>query len=118
MATTTTKPARGGRQRADHIQVHRIELGKWERDNFGKPVAAVLEEAMEVASAVRVVRTVAVVGAAGAAVGATYVAWRIGKSLYGWVDDGMLPVVSQGLTSVGQFRWLRFFGVGDGKGVI
>ena len=120
MATIQTKPARGGRQRADVIQVHRIELGKWERDNFGKPVAAVLEEAMEVASAVRVVRTVAVVGAAGAAVGATYVAWRIGKSIYGWVDDAkdIIPVVNQGLTSTGQFSWLRLFGVGDGKGAL
>jgi hypothetical protein len=95
-------------------------LGKWERDNFGKPVAAVLEEAMEVASAVRVVRTVAVVGAAGAAVGAAYVAWRIGKSIYGWTEDAkdLLPVVGAAATTTPQLRWLRFFGVGDGKGVI
>jgi hypothetical protein len=95
-------------------------LGKWERDNFGKPVAAVLEEAMEVASTVRVVRTVAVVGAAGAAIGATYVAWRIGKSLYGWVDDAkdLIPVAAQMATTPAQFRWLRALGIGDGKGVI
>ncbi|MEE2647784.1 MAG: hypothetical protein VYC27_01660 [Candidatus Thermoplasmatota archaeon] len=111
-------PLRGGRQRANHIQVHRIELGLWERDNLAKPVAAVMDEALAVANTVKVVRGVAVVGASAAAVGAAYVAWRIGKSLYGWVDDGMIPVATQVATNLPAFRWLRIFGVGDGKGAL
>lgn len=113
-------PLRGGRQRANHIQVHRIELGLWERDNLAKPVATVLDEAMSVAQTVKVVRTGAVVAAGAAALGASYVAWRIGKSLYGWVEDAkdILPVAGQVITTPIQTRWLRLFGVGDGKGAL
>ena len=111
-------PLRGGRQRANHIQVHRIELGKWERDNLAKPVASVLDDAMATASTVKVATSVAVVAAGGAAVGAVYVAWRIGKSIYGWVEDAkdLAPVATQVFTTPAQFRWLRLFGIGDGKG--
>ena len=113
METTKATPSRGGRQRADHIQVHRIELGKWERDNFGKPMAAVLEEAMEVAQSVRVVRTVAVVGASGAAIGAVWVAYKIGKSLYGWVDAATDNPLFNVVNDLPQFRFLQVLGLGN-----
>jgi len=111
-------PLRGGRQRANHIQVHRIELGKWERDNLAKPVASVLDDAMATASTVKVATSVAVVAAGGAAVGAVYVAWRIGKSIYGWVEDvkDVVPVATEVITRTPQLRILRLFGIGDGKG--
>lgn len=111
-------PLRGGRQRANHIQVHRVELGLWERDNLAKPVAAVMDEALAVANTVKVVRTGAVVAAGVAALGATYVGWRIGKSIYGWVEDvkDFIPVATAVGTSPQQLRWLRAFGIGDGKG--
>jgi len=113
-------PLRGGRQRANHIQVHRIELGLWERDNLAKPVASVLDDAMATASTVRLATGAAAVAAGGAAIGAVYVAWRIGKSIYGWVEDAkdLVPIVNQGLTTPSQFRWLRLFGIGDGEGAL
>ena len=119
-------PLRGGRQRANHIQVHRIELGKWERDNLAKPVASVLDDAMATASTVKVATSVAVVAAGGAAVGAVYVAWRIGKSIYGWVEDvkDFVPDFNQAITSpqgplpTGVGFLLRFMGIGDGEGAL
>lgn len=111
-------PLRGGRQRANHIQVHRIELGLWERDNLAKPVASVLDDAMATASTVKVATSVAAVAAGGAAIGAVYVAWRIGKSIYGWVEDvaDVVPVATEVITRNPNLRILRFFGIGDGKG--
>lgn len=128
MADDVNQPAplRGGRQRANHIQVHRIELGKWERDNLAKPVASVLDDAMATASTVKVATSVAAVAAGGAAIGAVYVAWRIGKSIYGWVEDAkdFIPDFNQAITSpagplptpVGFL--LRVMGIGDGKGAL
>lgn len=111
-------PLRGGRQRANHIQVHRIELGLWERDNLAKPVASVLDDAMATASTVKVATSVAAVAAGSAAIGAVYVAWRIGKSIYGWVEDvaDVVPVATEVITRNPNLRILRFFGIGDGKG--
>ena len=114
-------PLRGGRQRANHIQVHRIELGLWERDNLAKPVAAVLDDAMATASTVKVATGVATLAAGGAAVGAVYVAWRIGKSIYGWVEDvkDAVPIATEVATSVNPtLRLFRLFGIGDGKGAL
>ena len=76
---TSKKPLRGGRQRANHIQVHRIEAGLWERDNLLKPVTETLQTVQQVRTAATI--ALPVVGA-----GAVYVAWKVGKSAYGWLD--------------------------------
>lgn len=84
---TQKRPLRGGRQRANHIQVHRIEFGKWERDNLGKPLASVADEALAVAQTVRVARTMATVAGAAALAGLSYTAYKVGKAAYGWTED-------------------------------
>ena len=76
---TAKKPLRGGRQRANHIQVHRIEAGLWERENLLKPVTETLATVQQVRTAATI--ALPVVGA-----GAVYVAWKVGKSAYGWLD--------------------------------
>lgn len=92
---TQPKALRGGRQRANHIQVHRIELGKWERDNLLKPLAGVADEALAMAQTVRVARMVATLTAAASLAGvgwATYAGvkkWTgftesLGETLGGW----------------------------------
>jgi len=73
-------PLRGGRQKANHIQVHRIEAGLWERKNLIEPMA-------ESAKAVNEVRKFLFVAAPMVAAGGVYVAYRIGQAAYGWVDE-------------------------------
>jgi len=108
------------------MQVHRVELGLWERDNLAKPVAEVLGTAMAVAETAKVVKTAAVGAAGVAAIGAVYVGWRIGKSLFNWVEEvaDFVPDFNQAITSpqgplpTGVGFLLRVMGVGDGKGVL
>ena len=62
----------------DVVNEHRITLGRWEREQV-----KALNEA-------KVIKDVGVgVGIAAVGVGGTYVAYRIGKSIYDWVDDGI-----------------------------
>ena len=89
-----SKPLRGGRQRANHIQVHRVELGLWERENFGKPMAEVMEEALAISQTVKMARTGAMVVAAGAAIGLTWTAYRAGQSFFGWLEDFEFPSIN------------------------
>jgi len=84
---TQDKPLNGGRQRANHIQVHRVELGMWERKHLGKPLAKLTETTANMEETVRIAKTVAIVGASGAMVALSYVAYKVGKTLYGWADD-------------------------------
>ena len=84
---TKDAPLRGGRQRANHIQVHRIEAGLWERQHLLQPIAKVADTAAEFSETARVVKTAAIAAVGTAAIGAVYVAYRIGASLYEWVDD-------------------------------
>lgn len=65
-------------RKPDVVNEHRITLGKWEREQV-----KVLNEA-------KLIKDVGVgVGVAAVGIGGTYVAYRIGKSLYEWVDDGI-----------------------------
>jgi len=73
-------PLRGGRQKANHIQVHRVEFGLWERKNLVEPIAETVIGLNEV----RKVATIAVPAVAGAGV---YVAYKIGQAAYGWVEE-------------------------------
>ena len=84
---TSTTPLRGGRQKANHIQVMRIEMGLAERKAILVPIASILQEVQESAQTFKVIRTGAIAAAGVASLGAVYVGWRIGKSLYGWVDE-------------------------------
>lgn len=62
------------------VITHRIEMGQWERDNIGKPVAETAQNAKMISS----------IGIAGIGVGViagAYAAYKIGRSLYGWADD-------------------------------
>jgi len=85
--TDKDTPLRGGRQRANHIQVHRIEAGLWERQNLLQPVAKIADTASEFAETARIVKTAAIGAVGVASVGAVWVAYKIGKSLYEWVDE-------------------------------
>jgi len=120
---TKDKPLNGGRQRANHIQVHRIEAGLWERKHLLKPVSEVAESTAKIAETVRIVQTAAVVGVSAAAIGAVYVAYKIGKTLYGWADDVWDKVDENSqyagliLGNAGPLApFFRMAGFGDGKG--
>ena len=52
------------------IITHRIELGAWERQNLGKPVA-------ETAQAASMLSSLGVAGFGVAAIGATYAVWKL-----------------------------------------
>ena len=84
---TKDAPLRGGRQRANHIQVHRIEAGLWERQHLLEPVAQITTTAASFAETARTVKTAAIAAVGTAAIGAVWVAYKIGKSIYEWVDD-------------------------------
>jgi hypothetical protein len=77
---TDSKPLRGGRQKANHIQVHRFEMGLWERKNIAEPLADSIKQFNEV-------RKFATVAVPLVAAGGVYVAYRIGQSAYGWVGE-------------------------------
>jgi hypothetical protein len=77
---TSGKALRGGRQKANHIQVHRIELGLWERKNLGEPLAESVQGFNDI-------RKIASIAVPAVAAGGVYVAYKIGKAAYGWVDD-------------------------------
>jgi hypothetical protein len=115
---TDKSPLRGGRQRANHIQVHRIEVGLWEMENLLTPIASVVDDVMATTKTVRVVTTGAVVGLSAAGLGLTYVAYKTAKEVYGWIDDVTDPIVTQfiGNTLSRVAPILKLFGVGDFKG--
>ena len=77
---TNGKALRGGRQKANHIQVHRLEFGLWERKNLIEPMA-------ESVQAINEVRKFLFVAAPIVAAGGVYVAYRTGQAAYGWVDE-------------------------------
>jgi len=128
---TKDKPLNGGRQRANHIQVHRVELGLWERKNLGKPVSELAESAAKIGETIRIVQTAAVVGGAVAAGATAYALYKIGKAAYGWTEDiydevkkrqDVTQAVGRGIAmspagGVGGI-FARIFGIGDGKGVL
>ena len=65
-------------RKPDVVNEHRITLGRWEREQV-----KILNEA-------KLVKDVGVgVGVAAVGIGGTYVAYKIGKSIYDWVDDGI-----------------------------
>jgi len=97
---TSTAPLRGGRQKANHIQVHRLELGLAERKAILTPVASILEEVQASAQTFKVIRTGAIAAVGVASLGVVYVGFRIGKSLYGWVDD-----VADNVTGAKKVVW-------------
>ncbi|MDA8758972.1 hypothetical protein N9M83_01905 [Candidatus Poseidonia alphae] len=115
---TSKAPLRGGRQRANHIQVHRIEVGLWERENLLKPIASVVDDVMATTKTVRVVKTGAFVGLSAAGIGLTYVAYKTAKEVYGWIDDVTDPVVTQAIGKAisTSAPFLKLFGVGDFEG--
>ena len=87
--TDESQPLRGGRQRANHIQVHRIEAGLWERENILKPLGKIADTTAEFSETARLVKTAAIAAGGTAAIGAVWVAYNIGKSLYEWTDDAI-----------------------------
>ena len=52
------------------VITHRIELGEWERQNIGKPVA-------ETAQAASMISSIGIAGFGAAAIGATYAVWKL-----------------------------------------
>ena len=50
-------------------------------------MASILQEVQSSAQTFKVIRTGAIAAAGVASLGVVYVGFRIGKSLYGWVDD-------------------------------
>ena len=70
----------------DVVNEHRITLGRWEREQI-----KTLNEA-------KMVKDVGTgVGIAAVGIGGTYVAYRIGKSLYEWVDDGLATGIAKAI---------------------
>ena len=61
------------------IIVHRIEAGTWERDNLLRPVA-------DVAQTANTIRAYGIAAIPVVLAGGVYVAWKVGKSAYGWLD--------------------------------
>ena len=61
------------RKKSDQVITHRIELGAWERENIGKPVA----ETAQAASAATSLGVVALGGGALLAAYCLYVAWDV-----------------------------------------
>lgn len=123
---TKDKPLNGGRQRANHIQVHRVELGLWERKNLGKPVSELAESAAKIGEQIRIVQTTALVGLAVAAGATAYAVYKIGKAAYGWADDvydtvkekqGYTQAAGSGVANSPVGIIARAFGFGDGKGI-
>jgi hypothetical protein len=119
-----SKPLRGGRQRANKIIVHRIEAGLWERQNLLAPFASVAEEAAATANTLKAIRTTGIAAAGLAACGVAYVGYKSAKTFFAWTEDVFdgvkVPsrVAGQVLTIPMQTRFLRLFGIGDGKGWI
>jgi len=70
----------------DVVTEHRITLGRWERENL-KELKAAKEVQMYGTG----------IGIAAVGVGGTYVAYRIGKSLYDWFDDGIATGIAKAI---------------------
>jgi hypothetical protein len=74
----------------DNVTEHRITLGRWERERIKG-----LHEA-------KVIKDVGTgVGIAAVGIGGTYVAYRIGKSIYDWVDDGIATNIAKAILPEG-----------------
>jgi len=66
------------RRRPDNVTEHRVTVGTWEREQLKN-----LNEA-------KIVKDVGVgVGVAAVGIGGTFVAYKIGKSLFEWVEEGI-----------------------------
>ena len=77
-------------RKPDVVNEHRITIGRWEREQV-----KALNEA-------KIVKDVGVgVGVAAVGIGGTFVAYKIGKSIYDWVEGGVGDEI------------LKFFGVPD-----
>jgi hypothetical protein len=61
------------------IIVHRIEAGTWEREQLLRPVADVAQTANQI-------RSYGIAAIPVVLAGGVYVAWKVGKSAYGWLD--------------------------------
>ena len=75
------------RKKSDQVITHRVEMGAWERDHIGKPLGQVAETTAKFDETMRVVKTGAMAAVGVASLGAIYVAYKIGASLYEWIDD-------------------------------
>jgi len=80
---TDNKPLNGGRQRANHIQVHRIEAGLWERKHLLEPVSQIAETTADLAQTVKVAKTAAIVVVAGGVGLAAYSLYWFFDAVYG-----------------------------------
>lgn len=87
------------RKKSDQVIEHRVTLGDWEREQ--------LKDAKDY----QMVKNVGIgVGVASLGIGGTYVAYKIGKSLYEWGDDVIdflkeQPVNEKG--DKGPPRWVQ-----------
>jgi len=97
---TDDKPLRGGRQKANHIQVHRVEFGLWERKNLVEPISETLIGLNDA-------RKIATIAAPFIAAAGVYTAYKIGQAAYTWVDDELVGAVKKG--------WEYFVYGNDGK---
>ena len=84
------------------VITHRIELGQWERDNLAKPVGEIVQTGAEYAEVAKLIKT-GMFGALGvASVGAVYLGYKIGKSIYDWIepdDDSFSSVLEDTVKS-------------------
>ena len=66
------------RKKTDNVTEHRVTLGDWERKHI---------ELAQLAKSIKDVGTGVGIGAVG--IGGTIVAYKIGKSIYGWTENGI-----------------------------
>jgi hypothetical protein len=88
------------RSKPQQVIEHRVTLGTWERD--------MLKEQQDAKN----IRDIGVgVGVAAVGIGGTYVAYKIGKSLYEWGEDAVDYLTQQDTDDKGNKsppRWARW----------
>ena len=94
---TQDQPLRGGRQRANHIQVHRVELGAWERKRMESMMPMYQIDGM-------VKPAVALIGVGSlAAVGIAI--YMSGRAIYGWGEEITNSIGSAWDEATGGMSW-------------
>jgi len=76
---TQDQPLRGGRQRANHIQVHRVELGAWERKR--------LDDLMPTMQLNQMVKPAVAILGAGSLAAIGIAVFMSGRTIWGWGED-------------------------------
>ena len=99
------------KRQPDQVITHRIELGEWERQNLGRPVA----ESTQVSS---VLQSLGVAGFGTAAIFATYALWKL-WGVFDFAKEKLEVVADQfdNATDPEETNGGSIYGVGPLKGI-